>query len=169
LVCTKLKTKFKSYASFHISVTEDEFSVINNIGVWPYGCLIAPYYGKLTPDQIFTPSTPEVGAAAAATKLQQIQQVMLVLMEAALHPFNMAYFSDANIGRSDMSHANFGNSLGIYYQNIRDLKTKQTEFYNVRASNFDIFCLSETWLNDLRYNHNLFVTVIPFTGLTGHI
>jgi hypothetical protein len=68
LVCTKLKTKFNSYSSFHISVTEDEFSVINNIDVWPSGCLIAPYYGKLTPDQIFTPSTPEVGAPAAATK-----------------------------------------------------------------------------------------------------
>jgi hypothetical protein len=25
------------------------------------GCLIAPYYGKLTPDQIFIPSTPEAG------------------------------------------------------------------------------------------------------------
>jgi hypothetical protein len=30
-----------------------------NTGVWPSGCLIAPYYGKLT---------PEVGAPAAAIK-----------------------------------------------------------------------------------------------------
>jgi hypothetical protein len=66
LVCTKLKTKFNSYSSFHISVTEDEFALINNIGVWPSGCLIAPYYGKLTPDQMFTPSTPEAGAPGAA-------------------------------------------------------------------------------------------------------
>jgi hypothetical protein len=51
---------------FHISVTEDEFALINNIGVWPSGCLIAPYYGKLTSDQIFTLSTPEAGAPAAA-------------------------------------------------------------------------------------------------------
>jgi hypothetical protein len=50
LVCTKLKTKFNSYSSFHISVMEDEFALINNIGVWPSGCLIAPYYGKLMPD-----------------------------------------------------------------------------------------------------------------------
>jgi hypothetical protein len=55
LVCTNLRTKFNSYSSFHISVTEDEFSLINNTAVWPSGCLIAPYYGKLTPDQIFTP------------------------------------------------------------------------------------------------------------------
>jgi hypothetical protein len=68
LVCTKLKTEFNSYSSFHISVTVDEFSDINNVDVWPSGCLIAPYYGKLTPDQIFTPSTPEVGAPTATTK-----------------------------------------------------------------------------------------------------
>jgi hypothetical protein len=67
LVCTKLRTKFNSYSSFHISVTEDEFALIKNIGVWPSGCVIAPYYSKLTPDQIFTPSTPEAGAPAAAT------------------------------------------------------------------------------------------------------
>jgi hypothetical protein len=66
LVCTKLITKFNSYSSCHISVTEDEFALINNIGVWPSGCLIAPYYSKLTPDEIFTPSTPEAGAPAAA-------------------------------------------------------------------------------------------------------
>jgi hypothetical protein len=59
LVCTRLRTKFDTYASFHISVTVDEFLLINNTGVWPSGCLIAPFYGKLTPDQIFTPSTPE--------------------------------------------------------------------------------------------------------------
>ncbi|PNF20345.1 hypothetical protein B7P43_G12886 [Cryptotermes secundus] len=68
LVCTKLKTKFNSYSSFHISVLEDEFSLINSTGVWPSGCLIAPYYGKPTADQIFTASTPEAAAPAAAVK-----------------------------------------------------------------------------------------------------
>jgi hypothetical protein len=65
LVCTRLKTKFNSYSSFHISVTEDDFPLINNTGVGPSGCLIAPFYGKLTPDQVFTPCTPEVGDPAA--------------------------------------------------------------------------------------------------------
>jgi hypothetical protein len=66
LVCTKLKTKFNSCSSFHISVKEDEFPIINNTGVWPSGYLFVPYYGKLTPDKIFTSSTPEAGAPAAA-------------------------------------------------------------------------------------------------------
>jgi hypothetical protein len=44
---------------------EDEFPLINNTGVWPFGCLIALYYGKLTTDQVFIPCTPEVGDPAA--------------------------------------------------------------------------------------------------------
>jgi hypothetical protein len=55
----------------------------------------------------------------------------------------MAYFSDANTGGSAMSNANFVNCLGIYYQNVRGLRTKELEF-------------SKTWLNDLYYDHNLF-------------
>jgi hypothetical protein len=56
-----------------------------------------------------------------------------------------------------MSHANFGNCLSIYYyQNVRGLRTKQLEFYDACASNFDTICLIETWLNDLCYDHNLF-------------
>ncbi|XP_033610480.1 uncharacterized protein LOC111872200 [Cryptotermes secundus] len=68
LVCTRLRTKFNTYASFHITVTEDEFSLINDVGVWPSGCLIAPYYGKLAPDQVFTPSTSEAGMSDASVK-----------------------------------------------------------------------------------------------------
>jgi hypothetical protein len=47
-------------------VTEDDFPQINSADVWPTGCLIAPYYGKLMPDQIFTPSTPETGTPVAS-------------------------------------------------------------------------------------------------------
>jgi hypothetical protein len=45
LTCTKLKTKFSSYSSFHIAVSEDDFQLINDTAVWPVGCIIAPYYG----------------------------------------------------------------------------------------------------------------------------
>jgi hypothetical protein len=44
LACTRLKTRHNSYASFHISVEEDDFHLINYTGVWPNGCLITPYY-----------------------------------------------------------------------------------------------------------------------------
>jgi hypothetical protein len=35
--------------------------------VWPSGCITAPYYGKLTSDQIFTPSTSQVGGPATVS------------------------------------------------------------------------------------------------------
>jgi hypothetical protein len=48
---------------------EDDFHLINNTGVWPSGCLIAPYYGRISPDQIYSsltldssrPSSPPAG------------------------------------------------------------------------------------------------------------
>jgi hypothetical protein len=75
LTCTRLKTKHNSYASFHVSVVEDDFHLINNTGVWPNGCLIAPYYGRLNPDQIYTaetsatsrPPTPGAGCLSPLT------------------------------------------------------------------------------------------------------
>jgi hypothetical protein len=57
LACTRLKTKHNSYASFHDSVAIEDFHLINNTGVWPNACLIAPYYGQLSPDQIYTVET----------------------------------------------------------------------------------------------------------------
>jgi hypothetical protein len=61
LVCTRLKTKFNTYASFQISVTEEDFPLINNVGVWPDGCLIAPFYGRLSSEQIFSTTNPVSG------------------------------------------------------------------------------------------------------------
>jgi hypothetical protein len=58
LVCTRLKIKYNTYASFHISIAKDDFPLINDSGVWPDGCLIAPYCGKLMHDQVFTPLHP---------------------------------------------------------------------------------------------------------------
>nr|CAD7587621.1 unnamed protein product [Timema genevievae] len=72
LVCSKLKTKFNSYSSFHISVKEDDFPMINISDIWPSGCLIAPYYGKLLPEQIVCEESPCVSApvnAAVASDL----------------------------------------------------------------------------------------------------
>jgi hypothetical protein len=57
LKCSKLKTKYDSYSSFHISVSVDDFELINNANVWPAGCLIAPFYGRLNPDQIYPAET----------------------------------------------------------------------------------------------------------------
>jgi hypothetical protein len=38
----------------HISVHENDFPLINNMGVRPQGALIALFYGKLSADQTFS-------------------------------------------------------------------------------------------------------------------
>jgi hypothetical protein len=57
LVCIKLKTKYNTYAYFHTSVHEDVFPLINNTGVCPQGALIAPFYGKISANQINSSET----------------------------------------------------------------------------------------------------------------
>lgn len=38
-------------------------------------------------------------------------------------------------------------SLTIYYQNVRGLRTKASTFFsNVICSNYSIICITETWL-----------------------
>jgi hypothetical protein len=48
LTFIRLKTKFNSYASFHMSVNEKDFPPINNTGVRHR------FYGRLNPDQIYS-------------------------------------------------------------------------------------------------------------------
>jgi hypothetical protein len=53
LIRVTLKNEFNNQASFHIPVNEDEATLINNTGVWSTGYPVPPYYGKLTPDQVY--------------------------------------------------------------------------------------------------------------------
>jgi hypothetical protein len=73
LVCSRLKSKFDSYASFHVSVSEDDFPLTNNSGIWPSGCLIALFYGYLSADQI-----DSVRSYISPGPLHLMQAVMLL-------------------------------------------------------------------------------------------
>lgn len=53
LICVTLKTEFNTQAYFHIPVNEDESTLIKNTGVWSTGYPVPPYYGTLTPDQVY--------------------------------------------------------------------------------------------------------------------
>ena len=55
---TKLKTKFISYSCF-ICVAEDDFSRVNQNEAWPNGCLIAPFYARRMPEQVFVFECPD--------------------------------------------------------------------------------------------------------------
>ncbi|GBL89114.1 hypothetical protein AVEN_255247-1 [Araneus ventricosus] len=52
LQCHRLKTKYQSYASFHIEVYENDLKQLLDSTFWPEGYLIAESYGKLRNDQI---------------------------------------------------------------------------------------------------------------------
>lgn len=60
LTCTRLKTKFRMYASFHILINEQGLPWVNNMGVWPSGCLTAPFYGQFNPNQIYSPEVSNI-------------------------------------------------------------------------------------------------------------
>nr|CAD7446311.1 unnamed protein product [Timema bartmani] len=60
----------RSRARKLLTVKEDDFPMINISDIWPSGCLIAPYYGKLLPEQIVCEESPcesaPVNAAVAS-------------------------------------------------------------------------------------------------------
>jgi hypothetical protein len=61
------------------------------------------------------------------------------------------------------------NSFDIFYQNVRGLRTKQSEFHDkVSATDCNLISLTETWLNDLCLDHNLF-SVIQFFDQIGKV
>ncbi|XP_077500070.1 uncharacterized protein LOC144110874 [Amblyomma americanum] len=47
VTCTKLKTKYDTYGSFHVSMDEHLFELVSKPEVWPDGCVFRPFYGKL--------------------------------------------------------------------------------------------------------------------------
>jgi hypothetical protein len=69
----------------------------------------------------------------------------------------MAHICDVNTGGFSLSNTQPVDSLDIYYQNVRGLRTKQLKLYeNVWSTDHIIMCLTETWLNDMCYDYNLF-------------
>jgi hypothetical protein len=55
---------------------------------------------------------------------------------------------------SDFSRFNF---IQIFYQNVRGLRIKCTNFFeSVSVNDFKIICIIETWLSDSFRNRNVF-------------
>jgi hypothetical protein len=69
----------------------------------------------------------------------------------------MVNTTNINTGGSARSHTHPGNCFDVYYKNVRSLTAEQLELCeNVCSTDYNIICLTETWLNDLCYDHNLF-------------
>lgn len=52
LVCTKMKTKYNTYSSFHVEVLESELNILLDESVWPDGSIVTKFFGRLRRDQI---------------------------------------------------------------------------------------------------------------------
>lgn len=52
LKCRRLKSRFPSYASFHIETYEKDFEKLLDECVWPEGCIVSEFRGRLRNDQV---------------------------------------------------------------------------------------------------------------------
>jgi hypothetical protein len=75
-----------------VFVIEDEFPLINNTGVSPTGCLIAPFYDKLTPDQVYSSSADITGDKLSLVVLIGNAEVALIPPNTGLEPKDFRYF-----------------------------------------------------------------------------
>ena len=56
--------------------------------------------------------------------------------------------------------------LYIFYRNVRNVSTKQTELFdNTYSKEFQIVCLTEMLLNDVCFDHKLFPDCLTPSGL----
>jgi hypothetical protein len=60
---------------FHISISEDDLRLTNNTDVWPTGCLIASYYGRLNPDQIYIAENSAMSRPTSPTGAPPLDRV----------------------------------------------------------------------------------------------
>lgn len=58
LVCTKLKTRYETYSSFHVEIPSVCIDAVLDPDLWPEGCIVSKFYGKLKSDQVFSGSGP---------------------------------------------------------------------------------------------------------------
>ncbi|CAN8007377.1 unnamed protein product, partial [Ixodes pacificus] len=47
LKCHRLKTRYNTYASFHVSVAAEDFEKLSDPALWPKDCLFKPFRGAL--------------------------------------------------------------------------------------------------------------------------
>ncbi|KAG0420861.1 hypothetical protein HPB47_003226 [Ixodes persulcatus] len=56
--CRRLKTRFDTYASFHVAVAAEDFAKIADPAVWPKSCLFKPFRGTLRRDMLHASEGP---------------------------------------------------------------------------------------------------------------
>lgn len=52
LRCTKLKTRYGGYSSFHVAAVDDDIEALFDPNIWPEGCLFREFQGRLTGSRV---------------------------------------------------------------------------------------------------------------------
>jgi hypothetical protein len=136
---------------------------IHRTGVWPEGCLITLFYGHAKPilnldSHITSRSLSPVVTSSLATPTSGL----VPLIEEAdggrrYTTYLKVNCCDANMCDFSMSNTRTETTSEIFYQNIRGLRTKQTELLdNVYSMDYQTICLNEKCLNDMYFDHQLF-------------
>lgn len=65
-VCSKMKTRFPSYSSFHLACDEAVFAALNKPEVWPEGSIFHQFFGRLDSTRVYNVETvaPDNGVNA---------------------------------------------------------------------------------------------------------
>lgn len=58
LVCTRLKTRYEGYSSFHVTAAEDEMEKLFDPLLWPEGSLFKEFTGQLTDSRTYQAVSP---------------------------------------------------------------------------------------------------------------
>jgi hypothetical protein len=141
----------------HFTFLLRKMTFIHNTGMWHDGCLIAPFYGRLSPDQIFNSesyvtSRPQSPGATWLPLHLALLHLLMRPMGGGGGPYAtylMVKYCNGNVRDFSMSDTQSQGTFEIFYHNVRCLRTKQIEvFDNVCSMDCQIICLTETWLND---------------------
>ena len=66
--CTRLKTRFNTYSSFHISIDEQDIEKIMDPEAWPVGILISQFHGPLKDEQKYSDLVLNANSDSIASK-----------------------------------------------------------------------------------------------------
>jgi hypothetical protein len=119
-----------------------EIAPIKNTGVRPNSCFLLPVYGKLTPEQVYSSSTPVKGIKRRAPSVAASKSISSNTVSAAggnearaesgLNSYfiTMGFSFSVNSDRPAMSGKITFGDINFFCQTILGLLTKRSNFYD---------------------------------------
>jgi hypothetical protein len=145
---------------FKYSVLEYEIPPINNTGVWPTGWFISSFYDKLTPDHLYSSSTPikliENWAPSVAASRSISSNTLSFRCQWGPWAKRLRFLIrhdglrfSCKFGSSYHVWKDYYRLHWLFYQNVLGLRTKYSNVYEVFMFRITkLICITEMWQND---------------------